>query len=116
MKPTIEVQVRDTDLECRMFYGTEHNCKVHLSQTRSWVDTSWNFGTVKVHLDEPTDPDLVDGGYEGYVDVDVYRLHSDGYRLDDGFQLHYGPGSNITIGSVFEMLGLTPIQTVLDLE
>ena len=116
MKPTIEVQVRDTDLGCRMLYGTEHNRRVRLSQTRSWVNTSWNFGTVKVHLDEPMDPDLVDGGYEGDAEVEVYRLHTDGYRLDDGFQIYYGPGNDKTIGDLFDRLGLGPIQTVLELE
>ena len=119
MKPTIEIQTRDTDLGCRMLFATEANCAVHLARSRSWVNTSWNYGTAKVHLDEPKEPeyDSDEEAYEGYITVDVYQLHTDGYKLSKSIRTYYDPVIlDITIGDVLAEVGFYPIQTVLELE
>ena len=119
MKTSIEVPTWDKELECRMFFATEANCAVHFARSRSWVNTSWNFGTAKVHLNEPEEPeyDSDEKAYEGYITADVYQLRTDGYRLVKSIRTYYDPVIlAITVGDVLAEEGFYPIQTVLELE
>lgn len=103
----------DEDNDCRMYVPGYKACSLRPSQTRGWVNTSWNWGDVKVHIDDWEEPDSDNqgNGYCGEMIVTAYKLHPAGWKQYHDFTLYYDYDRyNITLGDVFKKLDLNPVE------
>lgn len=104
----------DPELECTLRVPTPNMYNVRPAFARGWTNTAWDWGTVKVHLDDWTEPesDNRGNGYDGEMIVTVYKLKDGQWVQENDFIKYYDyDRRNITLGDIFRSLGLEPIVT-----
>ena len=103
----------DEELGCRLRIPTPEMYNVKPAFTRGWSNTAWDWGTVKVHMDDWMEPDSDNGGngYEGEMIVTVYKLQQGKWvQVNDFIEYYDYSRHNITLGDVFRDLGLEPVS------